>query len=97
MKKDINPSSLFNPIVNAFKKYSLTIFIVILVMGLGAAILMLSSALQKASDTSGYTPTTTASSSFDQTTINRIKQLNSSDTAPSDYTPPTGRINPFSE
>jgi hypothetical protein len=58
---------------------------------------MLSGALQKASDTNGYIPTTTTSSSFDQTTINRINQLYSSGDAPSNYSPPTGRINPFSE
>lgn len=97
MNKDFKPSSLFNPIVNAFKNYSVTIFIVVLVGGLGAAILMLSGALQKASETNGYTPTTTTTASFDQITVKRINQLYSSSEAPADYSPPKGRINPFSE
>jgi len=96
MKKDIKLSALLASITTKFKKYSLTMFIVVLVGGLASAVLMLNSALQKASDTSGYTPVTD-SSSFDQVTINRVKQLHSSSEQATDYTPPAGRINPFSE
>lgn len=96
MKKDIKLSAILAPITKAFKKYNLTMFIVALVGGLAIAVLMLSSALQKASDTSDYTPATD-SSSFDQTTINRVKQLHSSTEQSTEYTLPTGRTNPFSE
>lgn len=97
MNKNVKLSTIFEPIINVFKNYSLTIFIVVLVAGLGAAVLTLSSALQKASDTSNYTPASTGASSFDKTTIDRINQLYSSSDAPLEYTPPSGRINPFSE
>lgn len=96
MKKDIKLSVILAPIITTFKKYSLTIFIVVLVGSLAAAVLMLSSALQKSSDTSDYKPTTD-SSSFDQATINRVKQLHSSIEQAAQYTLPTGRTNPFSE
>ncbi len=96
MKKDISLSALIQPIVTAFKKYSLTIFIVVLVGGLATAVIMLNDALQKASDTAGYTPTT-SSTSFDQITMNRVNQLHTSSQASSNYTLPSGRINPFSE
>lgn len=99
MKKDLSLTAIFSPIVNVFKNYNLTIFIVVLVGGLGVAVLMLSGALQKASQTDGYTSSTSTSTStsFDQTTINRVNQLHTSSEAPSDYTPPSGRINPFAE
>lgn len=96
MKKDIKLSIILAPIITAFKKYNLTIFIVALVGGLAAAVIMLSTALQKSSETSDYTPSNN-SSSFDQTTINRVKQLHSSTEQATEYTLPTGRTNPFSE
>lgn len=80
-----------------FKYHNLTIFIVILVGGLAVGILMLSSALQKASETNGYTTTNTTTTSFDQTTINRVNQLHTSSDAPLNYSPPAGRTNPFTE
>lgn len=96
MKKEVKLSTILAPLTNAFKRYNLTIFIVALVGCLSAAVLMLSSALQKSSDTSNYTPTTD-SSSFDQITINRVKQLHSSSEPSTNYDLPPGRTNPFSE
>lgn len=92
--KDI--STLVGPIVDAFQRYSLTIFIVVLTSGLGVAVLMLSATVQQASDSTGYTSNTT-SSSFDQTTIDRVKQLHTSTEFTSNVALPSGRINPFSE
>ncbi len=97
MKKDITLSNIFSPLVTAFRKYNLTMFIVVLVGGLATAVILLNSALQKASDTTGYTPTTNSSTSFDQVTMNRVNQLHTSSEAAATYTPPAGRINPFSE
>lgn len=97
MKNDLKLSNIFRPIGTAFKKYNLTIFIVVLVGGLGTAVLLLNNALQKASQTDGSTSTNAANASFDQATITRVNQLHTSDVAPTDYTPPSGRINPFSE
>ncbi len=86
---------IFTAIANGFKRYNLTIFIVVLVTGLSTAVIMLNDTLQKASDTSGYT-STLDSTTFDQATIDRVKQLHtSSETV--DTSLPTTRINPFNE
>lgn len=92
--KDI--STLIQPLVAAFQRYNLTIFIVVLVTGLVVAVLMLNSTVQQASNPSGYTSTTT-STSFDQTTIDRVKQLHESSEYTSSSELPSGRINPFTE
>jgi len=89
-------SSVFKSLIATFQKYSVTVFIVVLTSGLAIAVLMLNSTLQKASDTTGYTPTLDPST-FDQVTIDRVKQLHTSDENPKTSTPPTGRTNPFAE
>lgn len=94
--KDIKLTSFFRPIVVVFKKYSLTIFIVVLVGGLTTAVIILNNALQKSYETSGYT-TSTDVTTFDQATINRVNQLHTSSGPATGYTAPAGRINPFSE
>ncbi|CAN5369453.1 hypothetical protein BH10PAT4_BH10PAT4_3360 [soil metagenome] len=94
--KNKDVSSLISSIVSAFQRYNLTIFIVVLTGGLVVAVLMLNSTVQQASDTTGYSAST-GSTSFDQTTIDRVKQLHTSSEFTSDVTLPSGRINPFSE
>lgn len=94
--KNNDISTLFGPIARGFQKYNLTIFIVVLVGGLASAVLILNSALQKSSDTTGYQVTTT-STTFDQPTINRVKQLHTSDDPATAIALPSGRVNPFSE
>jgi hypothetical protein len=89
-------STLIGPIVRGFKKYNLTIFIVILVGGLASAVLILNSALQQSSNTTDYQVTTTPTT-FDQPTINRVKQLHTSSDSTTTIALPSGRINPFSE
>lgn len=92
--KDI--ASFFAPIATAFRRYSLTIFIVVLVSGLATAVLMLNSTLQQASNTSNYGSSLDITT-FDQATINRVKQLHTSDDQTSTFTLPPGRTDPFSE
>ena len=94
--KDINTGSLIGPIAKGFKKYNLTIFIVVLVTGLAIAVLMLNATLQQSSDTTGYTAATKPTN-FDQVTITRVNQLHTSTGAPSSITLPSTRINPFAE
>lgn len=93
--KNKNISTIFGPIVRSFQRYSLTIFIVVLTGSLTAAVLILNTIVQQSADTSGYTSTTSVTS-FDQATIDRIKQLHSSSTQ-TKITLPPGRINPFAE
>lgn len=84
------------PIIKTFQRYNLTIFIVVLTGGLATAVLLLNATLQEASDTTNYT-STLDSATFDQTTIDRVKQLHTSSETTNELVLPDGRINPFSE
>jgi hypothetical protein len=81
---------------NAFRKYSVTIFVVVLVGGLATAVLLLNQILQQSSNAEGYTSSLDITT-FDQQTIDRINSLHSSTEADSSVTLPNGRINPFTE
>lgn len=95
--QDINKkSSVFTTITQAFGRYHLTLFIVVLVSGLSTAVLMLNDILKQSSDTTGYTSSLDINS-FDQTTIDRLTQLKSSSQASTDFALPAGRVNPFAE
>lgn len=94
--KNTDAGTLFVSIVKGFRRYNLTIFIVVLASGLSTAVLMLNASLQKSSDTTGYSSTLDITS-FDQTTIDRIKQLHTSDETINGSSLPSGRINPFAE
>jgi predicted class III extradiol MEMO1 family dioxygenase len=94
--KNISIQSLIEPIIEVFHKYHVTIFIVVVVGGLAGAVIVLNNILQSSTDISGYTATTTTTS-FDQATIDRIKELHTSDNTASVVIPSGGRISPFSE
>lgn len=94
--KNISIKSLFGPVVEIFRRYHVTIFIVVVVSGLSGAVIVLNGILQTSTDISGYTATETTNS-FDQVTINRIKELHTSNDTSSVTVPTTGRISPFSE
>lgn len=96
MKNNIDLTSIFKAIADGFRRYNLTIFIVVLVGGLATAVLMLNATLQQSSDVSGYTPDI-KSAAFDQLTADRIMQLRTSSDTSASPTLPSGRINPFSE
>jgi hypothetical protein len=88
---NINLSSLSN-----LRRFHMVIFIVFVVIGLSAAILLLNGIVAKTSDPT-VSSETGAQASFDQTTINRIKELKaaSEPSAPIDFS--QGRISPFTE
>jgi hypothetical protein len=94
--KNISAISLIQPIIEVFRRYHVTIFIVVVVCGLGGAVIVLNNILQTSTDTSGYTATATTAG-FDEVTIERIKQLHTSSDTSSIVIPTSGRISPFSE
>lgn len=94
--KNNDIKTVFVSAARVLRRYNLTIFIVILASGLSASVLMLSYTLQKSSDTSGYISTSDITS-FDQVTIDRVKQLHTSSEYTIDTPLPSGRINPFAE
>lgn len=95
MKKDIDLTSIFRWIGHAFAKFHTTLFIIVMVGGLGLAVLDFYQITQKASSGEGGI-SNTESINFDTQTMERLKQLHSSDKIPQ-VDLPEGRINPFSE
>ena len=85
-------------IIGLIKRYNFTLFVVIAVGGLAFAILLLNEILTRPID--NLQPVTTNSTSeiitFDQTTINQLNKLKTSNNNTSQVLP-SGRINPFSE
>jgi hypothetical protein len=75
-------------------RYHMVIFIVAVFVGLMAAVLLLNGIILKTSTTT--TPDSTKAS-FDQTTIDRIKQLKTSSEPSTPLDLSKGRISPFSE
>ena len=95
--KSINIRNTLSNIITGLKRYSVTIFIVLLVSSLATAVLLLNQVVLSSSDTTGVT-SNLDSNTFDQDTINRIEQLHTStEYSESDTVLPDGRINPFAE
>lgn len=94
--KNITLTSLLKPVIPIFRKYHLTIFIVFVVAGLSFAVFTFTSLLGETSIDTTYTSPINAGT-IDQTTLDRIKALHTSDEATPAMVTPPGRINPFSE
>ncbi len=94
--KNTNKISPFVTIAQAFGRYHLTLFVVVLVSGLSTAVLMLNEILKQSSNPNGYTSSLDMTS-FDQATIDRLQKLKSSNDASTSFSLPAGRINPFAE
>jgi hypothetical protein len=94
--KNINISQLFIPLKQLVQRFHTTLFIVAITAGLAFAVIILNNLILAASDPNSAVATTT-STSFDQITIDKIKQLHTSDQGAGTVTLPTGRINPFAE
>lgn len=90
------PSMQFKPIVRLFKRYHLTMFIVFVAAGLVFAVYTFTELLNETSTDASYT-SPIGTGSIDQATLERIKELHTSDEPTPAHTPPAGRINPFSE
>jgi hypothetical protein len=95
--KNITIHSLTKPFALLFQKFHFTLFIVLVVAGLGGAVLLLNSMLTNLSKVDeGYTSSIDAGT-IDQATLDRIKELHTSNgVIPADNLP-SGRINPFGE
>lgn len=78
------------------RRFHVVIFIVIVAAGLTTAVLLLNGVILKTNDSASLAPDG-AKTTFDQTTINRIKRLKTSSepSTPLDFS--KGRISPFSE
>lgn len=80
-------------LLGTLRRYHLTLFIVVVVGGLIAAILILNGVLNQ-SASSGNLGDDAGTMSFDQATIDRLDNLGSDS---NDQKTPSGRTNPFTE
>lgn len=91
-------SKPINPIESFFIRYHIVILVVIGCVALGASIASTYMAYADATTPNQETATTSGIPTvFDNKTVERIKQLYTSDTENIQTPPPSGRINPFSE
>jgi hypothetical protein len=97
MKKDISLNKFGSAVANVFRRYHLTIFIVILVSGLATAVILLNNILQQSSDTTGLSADATNGITFDQATIKRLNELKTSSDPVVPFSTSGTRISPFSE
>ena len=96
MKNDIKINFDIKSIFKVISRYGLTLFIIVVVGALSAAVLILTKTIDTTSSTNSMAPTDNINS-FDQSTIDRVNQLKTGDNNASNYSPPSGRINPFGE
>ena len=94
--KNISLDTIIKPLKQIFVRFHMTIFIVFVVAGLAAAVILLNTLLTASSTSDGYTSPIDAGS-VDQATLERIKELHSSSEMPANPALPSGRINPFGE
>lgn len=94
--KKMRVSSLFSSFGQLLVRFHMTLFIVFIVTGLSVAVLFLNNMLTETATSDDYTSPIDAGS-IDQTTLDRIKELHTSDETVAEQVFPEGRINPFGE
>ncbi|QQG51040.1 MAG: hypothetical protein HZB75_00830 [Candidatus Saccharibacteria bacterium] len=95
MNMNISLDSIKKMFATFLHRFHVIIFVVIVLGGVAAAIFVLNNIVVLSSDTSEYTQTTGAT--FDQETIERVKNLKTSDQSGDDLDLSKGRVNPFVE
>jgi len=93
---NLDLSSILKPIGAGLRRFHTTLFIVAIVIGLAVAVLMLRNTINDASSGIGSN-TKTTSTTFDTSTMDRLKDYHTSDDTLPAVNLPSGRINPFTE
>lgn len=93
---DISLQAIKAPVVAFLHRFHIVLFVVISIGSLAVAILLLNTIIASSSESNGYISTSN-NASFDQATIDQIKQLRATDENSVPPLPQTGRINPFVE
>jgi hypothetical protein len=96
MKSSPSISQSLKPIILVLRQFQFIIFFIALAAALAYCVLTLSSILNAASNTNGYTSDLTVTT-FDQSTINALNNLKTSTDPTINTSLPPGRINPFTE
>ncbi len=93
---NISLLSIRRSIAHFIGRYHVVLFIVVIVGGLSIDILQLNGVIVHSSDAGGYAPKS-SNATFDQVTIDRIKQLKTRNEAGAQLDLSKGRTNPFVE
>lgn len=96
MNMNLSLDAIKKSLATFLRRFHVTLFVLIVFGGLAIVVFMLNGIIIRSTDTSGYTPET-PNANFDQTTIDRIEELQTRDQAGSGLTLPPGRTNPFVE
>jgi len=94
--KDKTKKNPFAPVIYFFSRYNLLIFVTIIVAGLSVSVLILASILQVPYDETSYGSSDSVVT-FDESTINRINQLSTSEQNTTSSSGLSGRANLFAE
>jgi hypothetical protein len=94
MNIQFSPPAIKNVIVNLLHRFHVIIFVITIIGGLTIVVFFLNSTLILSSESDGYT-SPSENASFDQTTIDRIKQLRTGGSE--SQLDLSGRSNPFIE
>lgn len=94
--KDLNLSQIGKQIGDVFKRFHMTIFIVVIAAGLISVVLMLNSTINRSTDSSNLS-TGSDATGFDQATMDKVQKLHEINQSKSSTKLPGGRINPFVE
>lgn len=93
---NLSLASIRKQLARFFGRFHVIIFFITVASGLSVIILLLNNVIVTSSNSEGYTPNTN-SASFDQATIDRVKQLKTRDEASGQLNLSNGRTNPFVE
>lgn len=94
MKNDLSLSALSQGISTFFKRYHVTMFVILVLGSLIAVALILNGIVQHSPDESAATPSTAI---FNQQTIDKLESLRTVEEQPSNPPVPLGNRNPFVE
>lgn len=83
-------------VVDALHRYHVILFVVIIAGGLAVVVFMLNAIILRSEQSDGYSATSN-NATFDQATIDRIKQLRTANEGDSSLDLSKGRTNPFVE
>lgn len=95
MNMNISLDSIKKMFATFLHRFHVIIFVVIVLGGVAVSILVLNNIVILSTDTSEYTQTTEAT--FDQETIEKVKNLKTSDQSGDELDLSDGRVNPFVE
>lgn len=95
--KSISLSKIFRPIGKFFIRFHMTFFIVFIVACLVSAVLLLNKILNDAALSGDNYTSPIRPGEIDQATLDRIKELHTSNDGAQNLQLPSGRVNPFGE